>query len=131
MLGLRIILIALAVAATIAAPLARASAMNDVAGLWSTTDDEGVVRLGACENNADLLCGVLVSSRVPERLRHGHVGMTFLRDLAWDGTAFRGTLISPEDGGAYRGVIRPGGDTLRFQGCLGPFCETQIWRRVG
>ncbi|MDX2277845.1 MAG: DUF2147 domain-containing protein [Hyphomonadaceae bacterium] len=113
------------------AAFAHAATPNDLAGDWSTGGDAGVVRLHPCAENAGALCGTLVSSRNPSRLRHGGLGMVFLRNFLWDGETFRGVINSPDDGRTYRGIIRPGARELNFQGCLGPFCQTEIWRRVG
>lgn len=113
------------------APQARAAARPDISGDWATPNLGAVVRLAPCADNAAALCGALLWAWDPARLRHGQVGMLMLRDFNWNGDAFTdGALTNPEDGRTYRGAIRPDGDVLRLQGCAGPFCQTQVWRRL-
>ncbi len=109
---------------------ARAATPADVAGDWATPGLGAVVRLEPCAD-ASRLCGRLIWAWDPVRLRRGSIGAPMLRDFRWSGDAFSGgTLTNPEDGRAYSGSIRPDGDVLRLRGCAGPFCQTQIWRRL-
>ncbi|MDX2277843.1 MAG: sterol desaturase family protein [Hyphomonadaceae bacterium] len=113
------------------APQARAAARPDLNGDWATPGLGAVVRLAPCADNAAQLCGSLIWAWDPGRLRHGQIGMLMLRGFSWDGDAYtNGALTNPEDGRTYRGAIRPDGDVLRLQGCAGPFCQTQVWRRL-
>lgn len=112
------------------APQARAAVQPNIHADWYTPNDNGVVRLSPCADNQTQLCGVLIWARDESRMRHGHVGMQILRGFSWNGEAFtNGTVTNPQDGRTYRGAIRADGDTLRLQGCAGPFCQTQVWRR--
>jgi uncharacterized protein (DUF2147 family) len=45
---------------------------------------------------------------------------------------WRGSLLNPDDGKTYKGVITlVGDDGLNLKGCaLGVFCEGETWRRV-
>ena len=114
----------------IAAP-ARAQSVDRIAGDWATPGLGAVVRLAACANDRERLCGRLIWAWDPSQLRAGAVGAPMLRDFAWDGEAWRdGALFNPEDGRTYSGSIRLDGDVLRLRGCAGPFCQTQTWRRL-
>ena len=54
-----------------------------------------------------------------------------LRDFVFERGAWReGSVSNPEDGRTYRGTINLDGDILRLRGCAGPFCQTQVWRRL-
>lgn len=114
-----------------AATSARADTPASIAGDWATPGLGAIVRLSACADDAQLLCGRLIWAWDPARLRHGAVGAQMLRDFAWDGEAWRdGALFNPEDGRSYAGSIRLDGDVLRLRGCAGPFCQGQVWRRL-
>ena len=45
---------------------------------------------------------------------------------------WKGSLLNPDDGKTYKGVISlVGADGLNLKGCaLGVFCQGEIWRRV-
>lgn len=111
---------------------AHAATPAEISGDWATPGLGAVVRLAPCTENAALLCGRLIWAWDPARLRSGAVGAAMLRDFGWDGAAFAGgVLVSPEDGRAYSGTIRLDGAVLRLRGCAGPFCQSQVWRRLG
>jgi sterol desaturase/sphingolipid hydroxylase (fatty acid hydroxylase superfamily) len=120
------------VLALAAAPApARAETPQTIAGDWATPGLGSVVRLAPCVAAPEQLCGRLVWAWDPARLRPGAVGAAMLREAVWRDGAFRdGVLANPEDGRTYRGEIRPEGDLLRLKGCAGPFCQTQVWRRL-
>lgn len=43
----------------------------------------------------------------------------------------QGRLYNPDDGKTFRAFLRPlSGTELKVTGCLGPFCRSQIWKRV-
>ncbi|QGZ94007.1 sterol desaturase family protein [Terricaulis silvestris] len=112
-------------------PVSRANADTpaSLAGDWATPGLGAVISLAPCRENSDALCGRLIWSWDPERVRPGSIGAI---DAVWRDGAFRdGELVNPEDGRTYRGRITPdGADILRLQGCAGPFCQTQTWRRL-
>ncbi len=98
---------------------------------WATPGLGAVVRLAPCAEDTRLLCGRLVWAWDATALRRGQVGDLILIDFAWDGAGWRGgAVFSPEDGRTYSGQIRLEGDVLRLRGCAGPFCQTQVWRRL-
>jgi sterol desaturase/sphingolipid hydroxylase (fatty acid hydroxylase superfamily) len=110
---------------------ARAQTPDEVAGDWATRGLGGIVRLAPCASDRRLLCGRLVWVWDPTEVRAGSIGALMLRNFRWRAEAWRdGTLLNPEDGRTYSGSIRPEGDLLRLRGCAGPFCQTQVWRRL-
>ena len=111
---------------------ARAETPASIAGDWATPGLGAVVRLAACADNAHALCGRLVWVWDANSVRPNAIGALMLRDARWRDGAFRdGELHNPEDGRVYRGQIMiESADALRLRGCAGPFCQTQIWRRL-
>ena len=58
------------------------------------------------------------------------MGLPVLTDLRQDGDLWRGDIYDPEGGKTYRSVIRrKSANRLEVKGCVGPFCQTQIWTR--
>jgi uncharacterized protein (DUF2147 family) len=134
----RIALAALAFVA--AAPLAAA---EPVSGSWVTASRDGVVQIGACGAS---LCGRLARFLVvppqgtdqrdlhnPDaRLRTRKLlGLPILTGFRADGAAWRGTIYDPKAGKSYRSIIkRLDAKRLEVKGCIGPFCQTQVWTRA-
>jgi sterol desaturase/sphingolipid hydroxylase (fatty acid hydroxylase superfamily)/uncharacterized protein (DUF2147 family) len=126
------VVMALALALCVAgAQPTRAQTPNDVAGDWATPGLGAVVRLAACRESSEQLCGRLMWAWDPSRVRRGAIGAQMLHDFNWSGGAWTdGEVFNPEDGRTYSGSIRLDGDVLRLRGCAGPFCQTQVWRRL-
>ena len=128
------------IALALAAPLAAA---EPVAGSWVTASRDGVVQIGACGAN---MCGRLArflvvppqgtdqrDTRNPDaRLRSRKLlGLSILTGFREDGALWRGTIYDPKAGKSYRSIIRRlDRDRLEVKGCIGPFCQTQVWRRA-
>ena len=135
---MRIALAALAFVA--AAPLAAA---EPVSGSWVTASRDGVVQIGACGAS---LCGrlarfLVVPPQGPDqravhnpdtRLRTRKLlGLPILTGFRADGAAWRGTIYDPKAGKSYRSIIkRLDAKRLEVKGCIGPFCQTQVWTRA-
>ena len=129
----------LAVAMLAATPLAAA---EPIAGSWVTATRDGVVRIAPCGKS---LCGTLARFLVtppggadqrdiynPDaKLRNRKLlGLPILTGFSEDGAVWRGTIYDPKAGKSYRSVLRRlDGDRLEVKGCIGPFCQTQVWRR--
>ena len=135
---MRIALAALALLA--AGPLAAA---DPVAGSWVTASRDGVVQIGACGAS---LCGRIARFLVvppqgadqrdvhnPDaRLRSRKLlGLPILTGFSEDGGVWRGTIYDPKAGKSYRSVIRRlDAKRLEVKGCIGPFCQTQVWTKA-
>ena len=135
---------ALALAALALALAGPAGAAEPVAGLWRTADKDALVRIGDCGAS---VCGrvarfLVVPPQGPDQrdvnnpdpeLRHRKLlGMAVLSDFREDGDLWRGKIYDPKSGKSYRSVMRRlGADRLEVKGCIGPFCQTQIWRKAG
>lgn len=110
---------------------ASAATPNDIAGDWATPGLGAVVRLAPCAADRSQLCGRLIWAWDPSRIEHGAIGREMLRNFAWRDDAWTGgEVLNPEDGRTYSGSIRLDGEVLRLRGCAGPFCQTQVWRRL-
>lgn len=124
----------------LAAPLAAAEPID---GLWITAEKTGQVRIGDCGQTR---CGRLAKFLVPppqgidqrdtnnpdKALRARKLlGLPILTRFRPDGAVWRGTIYDPKSGKSYRSILkRTGADRLEVKGCIGPFCQTQIWRRA-
>lgn len=132
--------LSIALAAAASSPLAAAEPID---GLWITAEKTGQVRIGDC---GAARCGRLAKFLVPppqgvdqrdtnnpdKALRSRKVlGLAILTGFKPDGAVWRGTIYDPKTGRSYRSILkRLGTDRLEVKGCLGPFCQTQIWRRA-
>ena len=75
------------------------------------------------------LCGKVVGKGSSS----AKIGTVILSGAAKSGdNEWRGSLLNPDDGKTYKGVITlVGDDGLNLKGCaLGLFCEGETWRRV-
>lgn len=122
---------------------APAAASGPVAGLWRTADKDGLVRIGDCGAS---VCGRIAKFLVPPpqgvdqrdvnnpdaALRQRKLlGLAVLKALKPDGDLWRGTIYDPKTGKSYRSVVRRlDADRLEVKGCIGPLCQTQIWRKA-
>lgn len=120
-----------------------ASAADAIAGRWITEDRDAMVQIRSCGNAT---CGTIARFLVtppdgadqrdinnPEpRLRTRRLlGLPILTEFRQDGDVWRGRIYDPNSGRSYRSIIRrTGANTLEVQGCVGPFCQTQIWRKA-
>lgn len=110
---------------------------------WRTQSGAGTVRIEACGNKT---CGRILTGTP----KAGETGLDFrnpnpaLRTRALiganilsnftrqsDGTYKGGTIYNPEDGKTYRSEFKMKSDgRLEVKGCVGPFCQTQVWTPV-
>ncbi|MEM9286229.1 MAG: DUF2147 domain-containing protein [Pseudomonadota bacterium] len=126
-------MLALVSAAAMAATSPPPSPMDAIAGDWVTGDGSAIVRLFACADNADALCGNMIWIENPAWVEDRFLGGEILADFSFDQGAWRrGHLTNPEDGHVYRGSIRlEDEDMLKLKGCaLRILCQTQTWSRL-
>jgi uncharacterized protein (DUF2147 family) len=129
----------LALAAT-----APAFAAEPVTGRWVTAEKDAVIVIAPC---GKALCGTIDRFLVPPpqgndqrdvnnpdaaKRKRRLLGIAILSAFVADGDLWRGQIYDPNNGKTYRSVIRrKGPNVLEVKGCLGPFCQTQVWRRAG
>lgn len=134
--------VSIAGAAAFAMPAAL-SAAEPIDGSWVTQERSGVVRIGDCNGTR---CGRLAKfleippqgadqrdvNNPDKKLRARKLlGMPILTGFKPDGTTWRGTIYDPKSGKSYRSILRrKDAATLEVKGCIGPFCQTQLWKRA-
>lgn len=132
--------VAILIAALAATPLAAAEPID---GMWVTQEKSGVVRVADCGATR---CGRLakflevppqgVDQRDvnnPDAMLRARklLGLPILTGFKPDGDVWRGTIYDPKSGKSYRSILRrKDARTLEVKGCIGPFCQTQLWKRA-
>lgn len=132
----------LAVTTLILAGLATpALAAAPVSGRWLTDDGKGIVEIGAC---GESVCGRIIrvladtggattDSNNPDPTLRSRplIGLNILSGFKDSGKIWEGKIYSPERGQTYRSeLIRQANGTLQVKGCVGPFCQTKVWKPV-
>jgi uncharacterized protein (DUF2147 family) len=123
---------------------APAAAAEPVSGVWRTEAKDALVRIADCGAG---LCGRVTRFLVPPpqgndqrdvnnpdpKLRTRKLlGLAVLRGFREDDGRWRGEIYDPKSGKSYRSLMRRlDSERLEVKGCIGPFCKTQIWRKVG
>lgn len=127
-----------------------ALAADPAEGVWLVQAKDAKVRIGPCPAKADQLCGDIVWLKTPNtpegQPKHDEhnpdaklrsrpiIGLTMIRDFRpagggrWEG----GTIYDPHSGKTYKSKMRVAADgTLKVDGCVMMFCQTQTWTRAG
>jgi uncharacterized protein (DUF2147 family) len=110
------------------------AAADPLLGLWQTEPDQkgqvGIVQVRPC---GPALCGRVVRVIAPGGA--DVVTRSMGRDLFWglvplgEGRYGRGRVWVPLYDKVVDARARLAGDSLTVQGCLGPVCDGQTWRR--
>ncbi|WP_369026273.1 DUF2147 domain-containing protein [Qipengyuania sp. RANM35] len=117
-------------------------AAEPVSGRWVTAEKDAVISIGPCGKQ---VCGTIAKFLVPPpqgldqrdvnnrdaaKRSRKLLGMAILTGFSEDGDQWRGQIYDPKSGKTYRSIIkRKGANVLEVKGCIGPFCQTQVWRR--
>jgi uncharacterized protein (DUF2147 family) len=121
-----------------------AAGAPDVAGLWRTPGDGGLVQVSHCGLS---LCAVLLTSdRIrqdpalndlhnPDAAQRARLlkGLALFKGFKGAGGSWRdGEIYNPHDGGTYHASLElEGPDRMKVTGCiLEPLCKTQVWERA-
>jgi uncharacterized protein (DUF2147 family) len=121
-----------------------ASAAEPVSGRWLTAEKDAVILIAPCGKT---MCGTIekfltpqpqgndqrdVNNPDPAKRKRRLLGSAILMAFTADGDVWRGQIYDPKSGKSYRSVIRrKGTGVLEVKGCIGPFCQTQVWRKAG
>jgi uncharacterized protein (DUF2147 family) len=112
---------------------------NTVVGRWNPPAKDSIIEIAPCGQR---LCGRVAQILRPAKdgtttdknnpnpaLRSRPiVGMPILSDFVPAGAQFSGTIYDPRNGKSYRSNIARNPDgTLKVQGCIAFFCQTQTW----
>jgi uncharacterized protein (DUF2147 family) len=139
----RLVLLSLALIAPFALVLHPAHAGEPVSGRWVTAEKDAVVAVAPC---GKAMCGTIdrflvappqgldqrdVNNPDPKLRTRKLLGMPILTSFIADGDLWRGRIYDPKSGKSYRSIIRrKGPNVLEVKGCIGPFCQTQLWRKM-
>jgi uncharacterized protein (DUF2147 family) len=134
---------ATALAATAALTAGPALAAAPIAGNWITEEKDAVVAVGKCGQS---LCGKIsrflkpppegagqrdVNNPDPAKRSRRILGLPVLTSFSEDGEVWRGRIYDAKSGKDYRSVVRRlSSGKLEVKGCLGPFCQTQVWTKA-
>lgn len=134
---------ALMAAAAFAAAFSPAVAADPIGGRWITEDKDAVIVITKCGAST---CGKIARFLItpPDGLDQRDIynpdakkkkrkllGLPVLSGFKEEADLWRGTIYDPNTGKSYRSVLRrKGPNTLEVKGCIGPFCQTQIWHKA-
>jgi uncharacterized protein (DUF2147 family) len=127
----------------LAALVPAAFAAEPITGRWVTAEKDAVVAIAPC---GKALCGRIERFLVappqgndqrdvnnPDAAKRTRklIGTAILFGLTADGDAWRGQVYDPKKGKTYSAKVRRRPDgTLEMKGCVGPFCQTQVWKKA-
>jgi uncharacterized protein (DUF2147 family) len=110
---------------------------------WRTQSGAGTVRIEACgpKTCGRILTGTPKAGETGLDFRNPNpalrartlIGTNILSNFARqpDDSYKGGTIYNPEDGKTYRSEFKLKADgRLEVKGCVGPFCQTQVWTPV-
>lgn len=134
----------LAACLAVAAMVPAAFAAEPITGRWVTGEKDAVVAIAKC---GAALCGRIEKFLVPPPQGNDQrdvnnpdaakrsrrlIGTAILSGLTADGDVWKGQVYDPKKGKTYTAYVRRKPDgTLEMKGCVGPFCQAQVWRRAG
>ena len=133
-----------AVMLMVAAP---AVASDPIAGRWVTQEQDAVIAIKRCGNQAKAaLCGTIerflilpaggkdqrdVNNADPAKRQRRLLGLPILTSLTADNGLWRGEIYDPKSGRTYTSEVRrKGTGALEVKGCFGPLCRTQEWKKA-
>ena len=139
----RIVLGLTVLVASMVASVSAASAADAINGRWITEDRDAVIEIKQCgATTSGRIARFLVTppdgldqrdiNNPNTRLRQRKLlGLPILTQFKEEETLWRGQIYDPNTGKSYRSVIRrKGPNVLEVKGCIGPFCQTQVWRKA-
>ncbi|MFU7529115.1 DUF2147 domain-containing protein [Qipengyuania sp. ASV99] len=119
-----------------------ANAAEAITGRWITAERDAIVEIRPCGNAT---CGTIARFLVPPpdgadqrdiynpdpNLKTRRLlGLPILTQFREESDLWRGRIYDPKTGKSYRSVIRrTSANTIEVRGCIGPFCQSQVWRR--
>jgi len=128
----------------LAALVPAAFAAEPITGRWVTAEKDAVIVIAPC---GKALCGTIERFLVAppqgndqrdinnpdaaKRKRKLLATTPILSAFTQESDLWRGQIYDPKSGKSYRSVVRrKGPNVLEVKGCIGPFCQTQLWRRA-
>ena len=103
----------------------------DLNGRYATPGLGAIITFEACDKRAKTVCAKLDWAWNENDMKGAQIGDVIADDLTFDGTAWTGKLINPENGWKFTGTIRSRrSGALAVRGCAGPVCVKQDWYSV-
>jgi uncharacterized protein (DUF2147 family) len=131
----------------LAATGARAQSADEPTGVWQTQAGDARVRVSKCGAG---LCGTIVSLRDkldpktgkpaiddknpdPAKAARSMIGLSIFIDMRAAGpNKWSGQIYNADDGKTYASNVSVAApDVLKVEGCVGAFCGSENWSRVG
>ena len=131
---------------------ASADAPTPPDGIWYTKDDESIIRVHPCVDDADSFCGTLVwlkepneangqvkidkLNRDPAKKNKPMIGLDILLQMKPDSDHWKGKAYNPDDGKIYDITFKvktdkEANDTADLRGCVLSFlCQTETFTRA-
>ena len=103
-------------------------------GIWLTQPD----KKGGYAHIQAHVCGPALCGRVlrafdasGKQITTPNVGKMVFWDMQPDAKGrYKGRAWVPAHNREYSGVMRVSGNTMKVSGCVGPVCQSQVWKRV-
>jgi uncharacterized protein (DUF2147 family) len=104
-------------------------------GTWLRPKQGWHVQFAMCEDNAEKLCGTVISGEGTDKVTGGPVvGVKMLFDLEKNKkkTKWKGKMYDPKGGGTYAGSVKVLEDgRVKMAGCMAKImCRSEKWERV-
>lgn len=120
-----------------------AQAAEPITGRWVTAEKDAVVAIGKC---GKAQCGTIerflilpkggkdqrdINNSDPAKRTRKLIGTAILTGLVAEQGVWRGQVYDPKTGRSYTSEVRrKDAGTLEVKGCVGPFCQTQVWKKA-
>lgn len=125
-------------AALTAVAFTPAAAATSITGKWLTPAKDSIIEIAPC---GPKMCGRVWKILKPKgdgldrnnpnpALRNRPIlgGVAILSDFIDGGSQWTGTIYDPRNGKSYRSNVAKNPDgSLKVQGCIAFFCQTQTW----
>ncbi len=103
----------------------------ELTGRYATPGLGAIIAFETCGNNSNARCARLAWAWDPSEMKGARVGDILAEELTFDGTAWTGAMLSPENGWRFKGTLEEvTAGTLAVRGCAGPICVRQTWYSV-
>lgn len=135
---------AVALSLALAMHASPAQAAEPIMGRWVTAEKDAVVAIGKC---GKAQCGTIerflilpkggkdqrdINNSDPAKRMRKLIGTAILTGLVAEQGVWRGQVYDPKTGRSYTSEVRrKDAGTLEVKGCVGPFCQTQVWKKAG
>ena len=100
-------------------------------GRYATPGLGAIIAFEACGDDSTAKCARLDWAWNPSEMKGARVGDILAHELTFDGTAWTGAMVSPENGWRFKGTLQQSNpNSLAVRGCAGPICVRQTWYSV-